>query len=173
MALTWSLENPDEYLAYQRVDGWNYVRKLTLRQRFWKHVAPATKNGCTEWIGSRSKFGYGQIGVDDKSMLAHRLSFFLHHGYLPEVIMHTCDNPSCVNVAHLREGSLTENHKDMIEKGRHWQQRATSCRKGHPKTDENKNSEGACRACVNQRAREYRARQSEAKVQAILRSIGL
>lgn len=40
------------------------------------------------------------------------------HGYLPEVVMHTCDNPRCINPAHLKAGTTQDNVNDRVAKGR-------------------------------------------------------
>lgn len=48
----------------------------------------------------------------------HRIVFEKHHGYLPEVVMHTCDNPRCINIEHLQAGTWDDNNKDRARKGR-------------------------------------------------------
>lgn len=51
-------------------------------------------------------------------MYAHRAAFLDAHGYLPTVVRHKCDNPSCVNVDHLEGGTHADNSRDMVERGR-------------------------------------------------------
>jgi hypothetical protein len=82
-------------------------------------VAPS---GCWEWTASRSSsFGYGLLILPgEKSVRAHRYSYERTNGPIPDgkVIMHTCDNPPCVNPAHLILGTRLENNRDAASKGR-------------------------------------------------------
>lgn len=94
-------------------------RGLSLKDRFWDCV---DKTGdCWVWIAGKHSAGYGVIRVDGKTKCAHRLSCEWHHGKAPRgknVVMHSCDNPSCVNPAHLRWGTQQDNIADAIAKGR-------------------------------------------------------
>ena len=76
-------------------------------------------NGCWEWTGYRSPKGYGKF-VFDGGSLAHRFSYLLYKGGIPEgmQVCHTCDNPSCVSPDHLWLGTNRENQMDCIKKGR-------------------------------------------------------
>ena len=83
---------------------------------------------CWLWTGAKNgKNGYGTLYIgkrDDGRLVnssAHRVSFQLHVGPLTshDIVMHTCDVPSCVNPAHLRKGTPRENMQDCIAKGRH------------------------------------------------------
>lgn len=93
-----------------------------VESRFWRYVD--TSGDCWLWAGgSVNKKGYGQIqtgGKGSKHVLAHRLSYEMHHGVIPDgmVVMHKCDNPSCVNPDHLRVGTQSENIIDAMTKGR-------------------------------------------------------
>ncbi|PVU81341.1 hypothetical protein DDP54_15685 (plasmid) [Cellulomonas sp. WB94] len=49
---------------------------------------------------------------------AHRVVFYMFYGYWPEAVMHTCDNPRCVNIRHLVGGTRDMNNKDRAAKGR-------------------------------------------------------
>jgi hypothetical protein len=82
------------------------------------------ESGCWEWTGTRNRQGYGVVGIAvnkrPTGFPAPRLQWMHCHGEIPEgqVIMHTCDNPPCVNPDHLRLGSQSDNLKDAVAKGR-------------------------------------------------------
>lgn len=84
--------------------------------RFWKKV---DKSGdCWEWTAAKDTGGYGQFRFNGKNVKAHRVSFFLAHGTMPNVCRHTCDNPSCVNPEHLLDGSHADNINDAHTRNR-------------------------------------------------------
>lgn len=109
-----------------RVVPWLLVEKEDLKTRFMRHVEQE-ENGkkCWNWTGSKSGAGYGSIQVNGKKVLAHRVSYMIHKGEIPElvgyhgyVVCHSCDNPSCVNPDHLFLGSQYANMQDRDAKGR-------------------------------------------------------
>lgn len=96
-------------------------RKETLKERFWRHVtiSPA----CWEWNGTKYKQGYGKTwtsGKNPKTLSAHRVSWELHNGPIPQGIdvLHSCDNPPCVKPDHLFLGNDQDNADDKVRKGR-------------------------------------------------------
>ncbi len=78
------------------------------------------ETGCWVWTGSRVNDLYGCANIDYKQMLAHRLSFELFNGPIPDGdnVCHRCDRPLCVNPKHLFLGSQKDNLEDMTRKGR-------------------------------------------------------
>ena len=90
----------------------------TLEERFWPKVKKG--NNCWEWVGAKNNKGYGNFWAHGISGKAHRSSWEIHNGPIPKGlnVLHCCDNPSCVNPAHLFLGTQADNIKDMENKGR-------------------------------------------------------
>ena len=101
------------------------IRKRgSLRERFDRQWVANTTTGCHEWIGALTPAGYGQIGAGKRgtgNLAAHRVAWELQRGPIPEglCVLHlVCDNPACVNIAHLGLGTHLANMRDMCRKGR-------------------------------------------------------
>lgn len=95
----------------------------SVEERFWAKVSKGWPDGCWLWTGALNSRGYGCIGVgtrDAGTVLAHRLSWGLHRGPVTEgmEITHICDQPMCVNPAHLRMETHAENMVAMVQRGR-------------------------------------------------------
>ena len=73
---------------------------------------------CVESQRLKDDWGYVLIWDGEKLMKEHLLVFLQHHGSLPEVVMHTCDNPACINIEHLQPGTHVLNNQDRMQKGR-------------------------------------------------------
>ena len=89
--------------------------------RFWNFVGNTDANECWLWTGNLSThFGQARMFYKNKTLLAYRVSYEIHHGEIPKglIIRHLCDNPSCVNPEHLTLGTQKDNVHDMIERGR-------------------------------------------------------
>ena len=92
--------------------------KRTLAERFWRHVQRGAPNECWPWIASRTRGGYGQLGLEKKTVRAHQVAYFLTHGAWPLVARHTCDFRPCCNPKHILNGTQRDNMRDMAERGR-------------------------------------------------------
>lgn len=88
------------------------------RREFWAKVNML--GDCWEWTGATTDGGYGKLGYAGHNFTAHRCSYEYVFGRLPEDmwVLHKCDNPPCVNPAHLFLGVAKDNTADMYAKGR-------------------------------------------------------
>lgn len=78
-------------------------------------------NGCWVWQGCKIHTGYGRVQRRPNAWLAHRLAWTLTHGDIPPetFVLHHCDNPPCINPAHLYLGTQHDNMRDMIARERY------------------------------------------------------
>lgn len=93
----------------------------SVRERFDELVIRRRDDECWEWSGFKFR-GYGRMGNvwGRGSMGAHRVSYILHVGEIPDglTVLHECDNPQCTNPKHLRLGTNADNNLDRDQKGR-------------------------------------------------------
>ena len=77
-------------------------------------------SGCLVWMGNLNGHGYGFCKIDRRVWLAHRYSYLINKGEIPlgMCVMHSCDNPACINPAHLSIGTHKDNMLDKVNKGR-------------------------------------------------------
>ena len=102
------------------------VRSGSDEDRLRSKVAVHPSSQCWEWTASLTPMGYGQMRFRGTRELAHRVSWMLFRGAIPKddnvyrtkYVLHTCDNPRCVNPDHLYLGDQQNNASDAVSRGR-------------------------------------------------------
>ncbi len=95
-------------------------KKAHVSERFPDKFTPEPYSNCWLWTASANELGYGTILVNGICTLAHRVSWQLYRGEIPNglCVLHRCDTPACVNPDHLFLGTSRDNTIDMLKKGR-------------------------------------------------------
>lgn len=99
------------------------------RTRFFAKVQKGEPHECHPWIARRDAKGYGIFYANDESFRAHRVAWVIANGPIPDglLVLHRCDNPSCVNPEHLFLGTNADNAADKVAKGRVSRQKGELC----------------------------------------------
>lgn len=97
----------------------------SLEPKFWASVTVRAADECWEWDGRRDETGYGVLSLGKRNYRATRLSLAIAGTEVPQhlLVCHRCDNPPCVNPAHLFLGASADNAADRIAKGRRLQRK--------------------------------------------------
>src|SRR5712664_4432062 len=115
-----------------------------------EHYSISALSGCIIWTGAIDGGGYGRIRLRGRLEMAHRMSFIVHNGDIPEgmLVCHSCDVRPCINPNHLFLGTNQDNLQDASRKGK---LHVTVCKNGHPATPENRyvypEGDSYCKAC--------------------------
>ena len=93
--------------------------KQTIEYKLNKKTVIDPVTNCWNWVGHKDKDGYGKLTLNGKSIRAHRLSHLERKGPIENLdVLHTCDNPSCINPNHLYTGTIQDNMRDKRERNR-------------------------------------------------------
>ena len=113
--------------SFNKEDIRTYPSFLSFKNRFLSYIPKhyflkENEDICWKWTRSFTGNGYGQITWGRKLYPAHRISYLIFNGFIPinKVIMHTCDNPKCINPKHLVLGTQYNNIIDSINKRKHY-----------------------------------------------------
>jgi hypothetical protein len=95
-------------------------QRKTDPKKFKSNYVVDAKTGCWMWIGGVESHGYGRMSFNGKRYKAHQLSWILNRGEIPKgmCVCHHCDTPGCVNPDHLFLGTMADNMRDKVAKGR-------------------------------------------------------
>lgn len=102
-------------------DGEHPAHPDHLVRRLINGLDAAPDGGCWVWRRSRNNYGYGTLRLAGRNVYAHRLAYALACGGIPtgQQVLHSCDNPPCINPDHLSLGSPKRNMSECVQRGRH------------------------------------------------------
>lgn len=142
---------PDYRRARRR--GLPLLQSLPMESRFWTKVDRGSTDACWTWTAALRPSGYGAFYCGDRMVGAHRISYLLAKGPIPEglVLDHLCRNRACVNPHHLEAVTPRTNTQRGLSGAL-----VMECRHGHPYTPENTyrnptTGQRKCRACKREK----------------------
>lgn len=155
--------------AYMEPDEefvWSPETKANIESRFWVKVEVGSEDECWPWLGvalkEQSGTRRGTFWAAGKMRVAPAVALVLSGSVRPSprhFACHSCDNPICVNPAHLWWGTARDNAIDASRKGRLAGQKKTHCKRGHPLSGENvfttAHGTRSCRICQRMHHRTY------------------
>lgn len=135
------------------------LRELSAPARFWAKVNKT--ESCWLWTAATQSSGHGHVRVAGRDMQAHRYSYELVVGPIPDglVLDHLCLTPACVNPDHLEPVTHPENTRRHAAL-------TTHCPRSHPYDEENTywhTGHRFCRTCNRERQRDRRAARNKLK----------
>ena len=150
-----------------------YIRQAELPSVFWTFAKKDPETKCWVWQraiqnrGGRNSKGYGKQVFNGKREFAHRVAWQLKHGAIPKnrYVLHSCDNPPCINPKHLFLGTAANNTHDAVKKKHFPNMQKTCCPQGHPYTGYTTRGDGRrfryCRPCSIEAAGRSQARRGQ------------
>jgi hypothetical protein len=122
---------------------YNQYTAPPLAERLWSHVDRGSDAECWNWRDSVNRWGYGKVIDGGVRLTSSRAAWTVTFGPIPDSkwVLHTCDNPRCCNPKHLYLGTVLENNRDMIARGRRpyspGKAHLTECPNGHAYSRDN------------------------------------
>lgn len=94
------------------------MRKSKTTEERFKEKVKVVESGCHEWQSTLHRDGYGKFWLDGRQTAAHRASYMIAYGGIPDkkMVLHKCDNRKCVNPDHLYAGTHSENVRDKVSR---------------------------------------------------------
>lgn len=115
------------------------MRGQPLSVRLSARCVKDESSDCILWFGTKNNKGYGRITYEKKQISVHRVSYELANGPIPDgkFVLHSCDNPLCVNPNHLSLGDQKENMRQASDRGRVKVPKCKGIEQGNCKLSEN------------------------------------
>lgn len=151
------------------------MKRISIEDRFWKKVSPEPNSGCWLWTACVFPAGYGKLMVEGKTESAHRVSYRMHVGEIPDGLEldHLCRVRCCVNPDHLEPVTRSVNVKRglMGRLGCNSESKKTHCPGGHPYSGDNLviGTDGSrrCKACKSVHYKNWRERRGRKQAENV------